>query len=166
MSLRVRSHYRSSSLWKFIEVRVFKCRSCEFHGESWHGALEKMETCSVSVCFVHVIFTFQVLPSDPLGSFQWPFQGLSDLHLGNQKVTWKKLVYRFHSVTFQLRVTRDLKQLWLSRIQWGIHYSPNTPPIKLLNWRIVNQWIWVGKLTDFRYLLVNESKLLGWTCWW
>ncbi len=26
---------------------------------------------------------------------KWPFQGLSDLHLGNQKVTLKKLVYRF-----------------------------------------------------------------------
>ena len=29
------------------------------------------------------------------GSSQWPFQGLSDLHLGYQKVTWKKLVYMY-----------------------------------------------------------------------
>ena len=34
----------------------------------------------------------QLLPSDPFGCFKWPFQGLSDLHLGYQKVTWKKLV--------------------------------------------------------------------------
>ena len=27
----------------------------------------------------------QVLPSDLFGSFKWPFQGLSDLHLGNPK---------------------------------------------------------------------------------
>ena len=35
----------------------------------------------------------QVLPSDPFGGFKWPFQGLSDLNLGDQRVTWKKLVY-------------------------------------------------------------------------
>ena len=33
----------------------------------------------------------QVLPRDRFGWFKWPFQGLSDLHLGDQKVTWKKL---------------------------------------------------------------------------
>ena len=37
---------------------------------------------------------YQVLPSDLFGWFKWPFQGLSDLHLGDQKVTWKKLVLR------------------------------------------------------------------------
>ena len=36
---------------------------------------------------------YQVLPSAPFGGFKWPFQGLSDLHLGDQEVTWKKLVY-------------------------------------------------------------------------
>ena len=29
------------------------------------------------------------------GGFKWPFQGLSDLHLGDQRVTWKKLVIGF-----------------------------------------------------------------------
>ena len=29
------------------------------------------------------------------GGFKWPFQGLSDLHLGDQRVTWKKLAHRF-----------------------------------------------------------------------
>ena len=29
---------------------------------------------------------------DLFGCFEWAFQGLSDLHLGDQKVTWKKLV--------------------------------------------------------------------------
>ena len=33
----------------------------------------------------------QVIQSDLFGDFKWPFQGLSDLHLGYQKVTWKKL---------------------------------------------------------------------------
>ncbi len=28
--------------------------------------------------------SFQVLPSDPFGGFKWPFQGLSDIHLGDQ----------------------------------------------------------------------------------
>ena len=31
----------------------------------------------------------QVLPSDLFGCFEWPFQGLSDLRLGDQKVTKK-----------------------------------------------------------------------------
>ena len=33
----------------------------------------------------------QVLPSDLFGCFKWPFQGWSELHLGDQKVTWKNL---------------------------------------------------------------------------
>ena len=41
--------------------------------------------------------SYQVLPSDLFGGFKWPFQGLSDLHLGYQKVTWKKLVVNFCS---------------------------------------------------------------------
>ena len=32
-----------------------------------------------------LIINLQVLPSDPFGGFKWPFQGLSDLHLGDQK---------------------------------------------------------------------------------
>ena len=40
------------------------------------------------------IFTYiyQVLQSDLGWTHKWPFQGLSDLHFGNQKVTLKKLV--------------------------------------------------------------------------
>ena len=38
-----------------------------------------------------LILLIQVLPSDLFEGFKWPLQGLSDLHLGNQKVTWKKL---------------------------------------------------------------------------
>ncbi len=46
-----------------------------------------------------LIWTFasQVLPSDPFEGFRWPFQGLSDLQLGDQKVTWKKLVNIFQT---------------------------------------------------------------------
>ena len=49
--------------------------------------------------FIVITFNFQVLPSDLFGWFKWPFQGLSDLHLGDQKVTWKKLVV-FHTISF------------------------------------------------------------------
>ena len=36
---------------------------------------------------------YQVLPSVLFGCFKWPFQGrISDLHLGDETVTWKKLV--------------------------------------------------------------------------
>ena len=37
------------------------------------------------------ILNNQVLPSDLLGCVKWPFQGLNDLHLGDQRVTWKEL---------------------------------------------------------------------------
>ena len=46
--------------------------------------------------------SYQVLPSGAFGGFKWPFQGLSDLHLGDQKVTWKKLV-----LAFSLSPTKD-----------------------------------------------------------
>ena len=49
--------------------------------------------------FIVMAFNFQVVPSDLFGWFKWPFQGLSDLHLGDQKVTWKKLVV-FHTISF------------------------------------------------------------------
>ena len=31
----------------------------------------------------YIMIVYQVLPSDPLGGLKWPFQGLSDLHLGD-----------------------------------------------------------------------------------
>ena len=44
---------------------------------------------------------YQVLPSDLFGCFKWPFQGVvGDLHLGDQKVTWKKLVDTNHEFFF------------------------------------------------------------------
>ena len=49
--------------------------------------------------FIVMAFNFQVVPSDLFGWFKRPFQGLSDLHLGDQKVTWKKLVV-FHTISF------------------------------------------------------------------
>ena len=45
----------------------------------------------VDVRFREVLTLGQVLPSDLFGGFKWPFQGLCDLQLGDQKVTWKKL---------------------------------------------------------------------------
>ncbi len=40
----------------------------------------------------------QVLPSGLFGEFKWPFQGWKrDLHLGDQKVTWRKLALMIHS---------------------------------------------------------------------
>ena len=39
----------------------------------------------VYLCTVYCIFTYQVLQSDLVWTHKWPFQGLSDLHFGNQK---------------------------------------------------------------------------------
>ena len=59
-----------------------------FKGESWLSTIGDKKV-------TNWITWFQLLPSDPFGCFKWPFQGLSDLHLGDQKVTWKKLVVGF-----------------------------------------------------------------------
>ena len=42
----------------------------------------------------------QLLPSDLFGDFKWPVQGLSDLHLGYQKVTGKNLVQDVYFLQF------------------------------------------------------------------
>ena len=43
-----------------------------------------------------LLFKHQVLQSDLVWTYKWPFQGLSDLHLGYQRVTLKKLVHSYH----------------------------------------------------------------------
>ena len=65
-----------------------------------------------------------------LGRFKWPFQGLSDLHLGDQKVTWKKLDQDF-PYTFSGTIRHKLylyrsKYWWVSRV-WRLDSGPNGP---------------------------------------
>ena len=36
-----------------------------------------------------------MIQSDLFGMVKWPFKGLSDLQLGNQKVTLNHLVYKY-----------------------------------------------------------------------
>ncbi len=55
-------------------------------------------------------YNFQLLPSDPFGDFKWPVQGLSDLHLGYQKVTGKNLV-----TTFWVKMMSRVKNRWISQ---------------------------------------------------
>ena len=52
---------------------------------------------------------YQVLPRDPFGSFKWPLQGLSDLHLGDRRVTWKKLVFIRNFVCWYLNSCKTLE---------------------------------------------------------
>ena len=72
--------------------------------------------------YYYIIIFYQVLPSDLFGCFKWPFQGLSDLHLGDQKVTWKKLVHRSATAPF-------LKTFQESQSRWSMHWrwSPGFP---------------------------------------
>ena len=35
--------------------------------------------------YVYTRYTYQVIQSDPFGMVKWPFQGLSDLQLGDKK---------------------------------------------------------------------------------
>ena len=51
------------------------------------------EIVSLEFCSIVLAIDTQVLQSDLVWTHKWPFQGLSDLQLGNQKVTLKKLDY-------------------------------------------------------------------------
>ena len=57
-----------------------------FPGKPWSGKKNKFD----HRCWREVS-NHQVLPSGLFGGFKWPFQGLSDFHLRDQKVNWKKL---------------------------------------------------------------------------
>ncbi len=46
-----------------------------------------------TIIFGNTHILYQVLQSDLVWTRKWPFQGLSDLQFGSQKVTLKKLVY-------------------------------------------------------------------------
>ena len=50
------------------------------------------------------IYVYQVLQSDLVWTHKWPFQGLSDLHLGNQRVTLKKLVYYYMHIIYHIYI--------------------------------------------------------------
>ena len=67
----------------------------------------------------------QVLASGRFGWFKWPFQGLSDLHLADQKVTWKKLAQNVYfeknskgfwnkNHCFYFLFVRDCLKIWES----------------------------------------------------
>ncbi len=75
LSLAVRTPIRRTCRWPQMRSSTSRSRWYPVVGDSvW----------SVWVC--------QVLQSDLVWTHKWPFWGLSDLHLGNQKVTLKKLV--------------------------------------------------------------------------
>ena len=64
----------------------------------------------------------QVVQSDLVWTHKWPFQGLSDLHWGNQKVTLKKLggmsimTYRTTSLHNPILLLLSCSDLWLTEI--------------------------------------------------
>ena len=81
---------------------------CGFRDLTGRGLVVKAQAGAVLIArfsrtFLHLlrwagrfwIYVSQVLPSDLFGCFKRPFQGLSDLHLGYEQVTWKKLVLVF-----------------------------------------------------------------------
>ena len=87
-------------------------------GPFWWG-LDVLNLCNRKRwCFFlrlcESICIHQVLPSDLFGCFKWPFQGLSDLHLGAQKVTWKKLAYVVFLCVFHLLIVCEY-----SSAVWG-----------------------------------------------
>ena len=65
---------------------------CEFNCELFVLGGRGRDSQFSTAFFLGLKITYQVLPSDLFGMVKWPFQRLSDLHLGYQKVTWKKLV--------------------------------------------------------------------------
>ncbi len=62
-------------MWGFGTVMVLLCNDGSFF-----------------ICNLVTKNNYQVLQSDLFRCFKWPFQGLCELHLDDQKVTWKMLV--------------------------------------------------------------------------
>ena len=58
------------------------------------------------------LYIYRVLPSDLFGCFKWPFQVLRDLYLGDQKVTWKKLEYRFKVGVHHPQTSAPVMEPW------------------------------------------------------
>ena len=71
---------------------------------SWREWCQMYEIC-LFTRFFQVTFFWGVL--------KWPFQGLSDLHLAYQKVTWKKLEYVYVFTHFHYLFVGD-SAFWLA----------------------------------------------------
>ncbi len=90
----------------------------------------------------------QVLPSDPFGDFKWPFQGLSDLHLGYQKVTWKKLLDRFCSPL-------------LDRVVEFLSWTPSPVILRKSEFRVIPKkvaYTWMSRKGSDR---INGERISG-----
>ncbi len=78
------------------------------HVPNWEWSNSGMSSCYMysigNRLYSIYIYTHQVLPSGLFGCFKWPFQGWKrDLHLGDQKVTWKKLVHILYIYKHMIR---------------------------------------------------------------
>ena len=81
---------------------------------------KKKKRCEKKAC--------QVLPSDRFGCFKRSLQGLSDLHLGDQKVTWKKPVeksYLPENVTWARASPRSIDLLERDPRVHSLTHSPS-----------------------------------------
>ena len=83
----------------------------------------------------------QVLSSDLLGCVKWPFQGLSDLHLGDQRVTLnhQEQVVLLHDSSFETHfdVLCDCRKEHCRGPQ-----QCNCPPIFRSLTHLVTAWFW------------------------
>ncbi len=83
----------SAVLWKaWIPSRRMWSISVEMASRQWQH-VRTGSRCGSQMS----IILYQVLPSDPFGSLKWPFQGLSDLHFMDQRVTWKMVKWNMWS---------------------------------------------------------------------
>ena len=121
--------------------------------------------------FTGLLTTWEHVP----GSSQWPPFGLfwsdpfegwkRDLHLGDKKVTWKKLVHTFSDymprIDYQVTSTR----WWQLKHFWNFHPEPwGNDPISLIFFR----WVETTKQSTTILILtpsIPPNSLIPWNSW-
>ena len=78
--LQDRSKKIPTDPWKIPEVKVPQNANMK----GGFRIIKRWKSWELVLCSAGMLefSLYQVLPSDPFGCFKWPFQGLSDLHLG------------------------------------------------------------------------------------
>ena len=164
---------------EFQEVMVDRWRSClgiPYIQNSWGYPKKKPVKKPILLAILCDLF----------GMVKWPFKGLSDLQLGDQKVTLNHLAVNVVLFFLSLPAKSPLVRHATGFLPWdffsSLHFiffggerNPKRPwrkltaslPLKIGAWKIKKSWTSSSKLLPFYWTLVsfrgNISSVLRWT---
>ena len=144
----------------------------------------------IYVYIIHIVSndnsTYQVLQSDLAWTHTWPFQGLSDLHFGNQSGSlwrsWCKPAFSYESIRNVFKVppchpaSKEVYCSWLWPSSARQH-STRLSRVKTWNWGnrvlfVLLVWMWDWSFRPFKQALrlfqkfpvLVETSFQIWTC--